>query len=393
VVPSRRDQWPRQLVDRRRKDDAQRAERASDGLHLIDESFVEFRRSTFFLSLFELREVPPMSARNASRSAGSPLRLPARRRGFTLIELLVVIAIIAILIALLLPAVQQAREAARRTECKNKMKQLGLAMHNYHSTFEQFPLGGQVPQPRPNWRFTLLPYLEQQTIYDTANPIGGDFQSPYTGVSVVLKNLTVSAYACPSSSLGSNTNSGPTKNNTDLGMCHDYVGIAGATPDPGGRSSVCSPQHRYGGITCMNGLVTPLAQTGIRDATDGTSNTLLIGEQSGPINKQDYRSVYYGGWGGYTSAFNNKNLTTWNSSTDAWGTGTTTIRYAINPKGAPATGTDNTYDANTALTSSHPGGTQVLIADGSVQFLSDNINFTTLTRLAARDDGQVVGNY
>jgi prepilin-type N-terminal cleavage/methylation domain-containing protein len=97
-----------------------------------------------------------------------------RRRGFTLIELLVVIAIIAVLIALLLPAVQQAREAARRSQCKNNMKQLGLAMHNYHDTLTVFPMG-VLTDDRPNWRVFLLPYLDQAPLYNTLQINAGGF--------------------------------------------------------------------------------------------------------------------------------------------------------------------------------------------------------------------------
>ena len=88
-----------------------------------------------------------------------------RNRGFTLIELLVVIAIIAVLIALLLPAVQQAREAARRSQCKNNMKQLGLALHNYHDAANKFPIGTRFSMSAPNWRVGLLPYLDQAPLF------------------------------------------------------------------------------------------------------------------------------------------------------------------------------------------------------------------------------------
>ena len=93
-------------------------------------------------------------------------QIPRRKRGFTLIELLVVIAIIAILIALLLPAVQQAREAARRSQCKNNMKQIGLALHNYHDVFTTFPIGGLKNSRGPNWRVGLLPYMDQAPAYN-----------------------------------------------------------------------------------------------------------------------------------------------------------------------------------------------------------------------------------
>ena len=321
------------------------------------------------------------------------------RLAFTLIELLVVIAIIAILIALLLPAVQQAREAARRTQCRNNMKQLGIAIHNYHDTFTRFPIGEQNPVFRMNWRFSLLPYLDQAPMFNKCDTsyasvlsgvggfasAGGSGYGVGTGANAILKNWSMPGYQCPSSTLGSNSNNGPTKNNTEFLQTHDYVGISGATPDPGGRTSVCSAATGYGGIYCNNGFLAPNDCCNLKDGTDGTSNIMLIGEQSGPIAGQDYRSVYYGGWSGHTTAGKAPTMTG-----SPWGSGTTAVRYVINPKTVDV-GTDNTWDANTALTSFHVGGTHALMTDGAVRFLSENIDFTNLLRLSARDDGQVLG--
>ncbi|MCA9115022.1 MAG: DUF1559 domain-containing protein [Planctomycetaceae bacterium] len=314
------------------------------------------------------------------------------RRGFTLIELLVVIAIIAILIALLLPAVQQAREAARRTQCRNNLKQLGLAVHNYHDTNLKFPIGSRYPLYSPNWRIALLPMLDQAPLYNQLN-FSGNFYNTYTN-NTVLSNLFLAAYKCPSSALPGNSTSFP--GNAAGVMLHDYVGIAGATPDPAARSSECSPQHRYGGITCINGILSPNFCRSMRDITDGTSNTMIIAEQSGPIGTSDVRANYYGGWAGFTIPMAGTNsmetLTTWTSTTDTWGTGVTTVRYSPNPATA-STGNDESYDMNTALTSYHEGGVHALLCDGSVRFLSENISYTTLTNLASRADGQVMGEF
>lgn len=329
------------------------------------------------------------------------MRHRSRHSAFTLIELLVVIAIIAVLIALLLPAVQQAREAARRTQCRNNMKQLGLAIHNYHDQSTRFPIGEQSPAFRMNWRFSLLPFLDQAPMFNKTDTsytqvvgtLGGYASagsSGYgvgTGPNAVLKGWSMPGYNCPSGALGTNSNSGPTKNNTELLQTHDYVGISGATPDPAGRTTVCSAQTGYGGIYCNNGFLAPNDCFSIRDGTDGTSNTMIIAEQSGPIAMSDYRSVYYGGWCGITTGGKAPGMTG-----SPWGSGTTSIRYTINPK-TVAVGTDNTWDANTALTSYHVGGVNVLMADGAVRFISDNIDFQTLLRVAARDDGQVLGEF
>ncbi len=138
-----------------------------------------------------------------------------KRKAFTLIELLVVIAIIAILIALLLPAVQQAREAARRRTCKNNLKQLGLAFHNYHDVFGTFPIGAQSPIYQANWRVSILPYLDQAPLYNklTQTPANGRGYNTYNGwtgdggygtgadSNEVLNNAIVPLYKCPSSPL------------------------------------------------------------------------------------------------------------------------------------------------------------------------------------------------
>jgi hypothetical protein len=163
--------------------------------------------------------------------------------------------------------------------------------------------------------------------------------------------------------------------------------MMGASPDPAGRTTVCSAQTGYGGIYCNNGLLVPNEAFGIRDCTDGTSNTVVIAEQSGPVAKQDLRSVYYGGWSGFTSGGLMPAQTG-----SPWGSGTTAVCYPINSP-TTAVGSDNTWDANTVLTSFHTGGVHVLLSDGAVKFVSENIDFGTLTRICAKDDGLTVGEF
>ena len=317
-------------------------------------------------------------------------RFRVLKQGFTLIELLVVIAIIAVLIALLLPAVQQAREAARRSQCKNNLKQMGLALHNYHDVYNKLPIGTRWPTSAPNWRIGILPFLDQAPLYNQLN-FSSTFSNSgaYSG-NTVLQNLLIQVYKCPSSPL-SGLSTAVAGNVAPPGMTHDYVGIAGATDTT--ITSGCSPQHRYGGITCVNGLLTANYNYGLRDVTDGASNTIVIGEQSGTINNVDYRANYYGGWGGFTlDMATTATYASWTSSTDAWGTGITTIRYSPNPKTA-AGGTDEVYDLNTALTSYHVGGIHALMADGAVRFLSDNLQYSTLANLGSKSDGLVVGEF
>ena len=331
-----------------------------------------------------------------------------RSRGFTLIELLVVIAIIAILIALLLPAVQQAREAARRTQCRNNMKQLGLALHNYHDNFRAFPPGAFAPYHNGNWRSRILPYLDQAPLYNVLTAAHPSVASGYsgkrndtinigeygTGAYSVLAGLTIQAYVCPSAATDPNYNAtSPNFNNAERGQTHDYVGVAGAAPDPGGRAAgtVCSGDISGRGIVCQNGLLSPNVHAQIRDCTDGTSNTLIVAEQSGLVGTQELSNNYQGGWAGwYSSAQQPKDVT----SSSPFGVGTTSLRYQINLNtSSPPNGASTTYSHNTIINSFHEGGTHGLLADGGVRFLSENMNLTTLLRLGAKDDGAVVGEW
>ncbi|MFH1266220.1 MAG: DUF1559 domain-containing protein [Planctomycetota bacterium] len=328
------------------------------------------------------------------------------RHGFTLVELLVVIAIIGILIALLLPAVQAAREAARRSRCSNNLKQIGLALQNYHDVHKKFPHGTRSPYAAPNWRVMLLPFMEQGSLYDSLDTnsqssLGGFMSacaaaSTYgygTGAHAVLKGLAVPGWNCPS-----NANS-PTADvgcNYDRGQVHDYTGIAGATPDPGGRTNVCAAGiSAYGGIACENGTLYPNGWVRMAEVIDGTSNVMVVGEQSGTVGNSDLRASYHGGWAGFNSSARPSAQT---AGGTYYGAGVTTIyiypinadstTFCINPSGC-----NSSYDLNTVLNSEHPGGVQSGFVDGSVHFLSETIEMDTLRRLAARDDGQVLGEY
>ncbi len=327
-------------------------------------------------------------------------------RAFTLIELLVVIAIIAILIALLLPAVQQAREAARRSQCKNNLKQVALALHNYHSTSNTFPQGQSRYGPGRgaswccggNWRVMVLPYMDQAPVYgkidwDGAYSFGGSTNyARYAGGAEVFAGLTMSTFICPSSTLEPNDDS--VINNPQKGQGHHYVGISGAL----GVGSFGNVNCDYGGVVRGNGIMGINRNSRMAHITDGSSNTIIVAEQSARVNlggrERNLTNNYYGGWSGYAGR----------QATDRvgrphWGAGTTCIRYKINhgngrnkPVGG-IPGADNTWDFNTIVNSYHTGGIHVGIADGSVRFLSENINFTTFNRLGSMNDGDVVGEF
>ena len=306
--------------------------------------------------------------------------------GFTLIELLVVIAIIAVLIALLLPAVQQAREAARRTQCKNNMKQIGLALHNYESSVSCFPIGSFSPWTTvPNWRLQIFPFIDQAPLY-TAMDFTQSFQGNATTTNTnYLSNMKLAGYICPSSTLDPCANISNNPKNIQIPM---YVGVSGAYPDVAGRT--VGSASNYGGFYTNNGMLLHNKLTRIRDATDGTSNVIIVAEQSGRVGTTDMRSGYYGGFTGTT--FGGEVSASNPNGADSWSTGLTGVQYRIN---APtmAGGSDNPWDANTVVNSFHTGGIHVLLTDGSVRFISDNIDFTTFRNLCSRDDGIPLGDF
>ena len=328
-----------------------------------------------------------------------------RRTGFTLIELLVVIAIIAVLIALLLPAVQQAREAARRAQCQNNLKQIGLALHNYHDQSLTFPIGtrggslfaNNGTKNGTNWRASILPQLEQGNLFDQFNWSIGSFSAsatiPYEHHEF-LSGLSLPVYRCPSSAVDPFDQSGPSIRNEGRGMIIQYVGIMGSAPD---HEWIPNPEATDGsrgfrdcgqGWSCNQGMMTMNECKGIRDATDGTSNTIIIAEQSGLVGGEHISSNYQGGWMG---ARNQQKITD-ATCTDHWQVGTTCIRQAPNSQTTNA-GSRLPYRNNTILNSFHPGGVFVLLTDGSVQFVSNYIDFQLLKKLAWRNDGQVVSDF
>ncbi len=332
----------------------------------------------------------------------------ARRRhaAFTLVELLVVIAIIGILIALLLPAVQAAREAARRMQCTNNLKQMGLALHNYHGAFGSFAIGSRsgtfasYNTTGTNWRTALLAFLEQKQLYDSLNFKTGSFSGwenqPFSGGNEVLVGLGMSVYKCPSSTIDPFINE-PTSINDRGGLMHDYVGVSGSYPDPGGRdASVCRQSMR--GYVCNTGLLLPHQVAGIKHATDGTSHTMIIAEQSGLVGDKPIRSNYGGGWAGardHTSGYDlaPRRANQISTGDNYYHCGLTVVRWAINSRTAQANSSSATYETNTILNSFHPGVINMLLADGSVQSLSEAIDMETLRRLAAANDGMTVGEY
>ncbi len=334
------------------------------------------------------------------------------RKGFTLIELLVVIAIIAVLIALLLPAVQQAREAARRTQCKNNLKQMGLALHNFHDTYTRFPPGGAADQqpfgtvsPPVNnwgsgWMVYILPYVDQAPIFSSWQFYGNSGVFNANNMALITSKK-VPGYYCPSSPL-------PTLCRNVTGVAAgNYVGVSGSIngviPNFNETRTI---NLSNAGTVGAGGVLYPNSQIQFRDITDGTSNTMAITEHGDFITdtgntKQDWRASQPWGWQIGTSdpgSIYPTPVTYGNLAGDARSSNCITMRYAINRKtgwtdNTATTGVGSYVAANIPPNSAHTGGVHILMCDGAVRFISDNLDMGTLGRLSVRDDGQVVSDF
>jgi prepilin-type N-terminal cleavage/methylation domain-containing protein/prepilin-type processing-associated H-X9-DG protein len=339
------------------------------------------------------------------------------RRAFTLIELLVVIAIIAILIGLILPAVQKVRESAARARCQNNLKQIGLGLHNHHIQYGHFPVRTATGKTGNitdlSWMAYILTFCEQdplarQMVYDPANDAPGwvarlSATREAGRINGQLINGVMLPYLiCPSSTLnpgGMLTNQfGPNGNIFPNGvrmLRPHYVGIAGAESGNGftntaGREKACCTAGGTTSVFSSGGMFSAFRHRQIAQCTDGTSNTLLVGELSSwGLSTAGTRVAINGNLGWQCGSLSNRD------PEDAGGTmdrvyNLTTIRYAPNSNRSvanPGVGPDAT---NNPLLSDHVGGLNVLLADGSVRFMSDSVDMLTLRLLATRDDNQSV---
>ncbi len=326
-----------------------------------------------------------------------------RRVAFTLVELLVVIAIIGILIALLLPAVQAAREAARRSQCTNNLKQIGLALHNYHDRFNTFPMGVfgyPGAQVGHSWMLAILPEVEQGTITDRLvfAPGSGSANGPNIAV---FDKWTPAFNWCPSSTAERLMVRVSTAIANGKAATASYIGIAGAptsatvVTDPTGRGRCIAGGQGY---ACSNGTLVPNRVVRISDITDGTSNTMVVGESSawgknasGDVEIRN--SAEWGCWIGALAYVGPPEAPggsyTWTGS--PWCRNVTAIRYAVNMRTQLTGNGGNHRDGtNNSLHSNHPGGVNVLRGDAGVNFLSDTTDVVVLRNIAIRDDGSAV---
>ncbi len=324
----------------------------------------------------------------------------SRRMAFTLVELLVVIAIIGILIALLLPAVQAAREAARRSQCSNNLKQIGLGLHNYHDTNRTFPVGAwSVPPPRFNqsewWYFlhAILPGMEQASLYQLYNQFekscwAGNVK-PWAGADALwptaATDQSVPAYLCPSDGMGGKWMVvTPTVHMFKSNYLGFFPGICeqDVINDVGGAGATAAPDLRVRTVFGMN------RGAQFSDILDGTSNTMLVGEYLTGTSVNDYHGVPISNRVIFQFLFVGR---TPNSTTPD-------VIYPafcanLPELNLPCIGLDLPPQVTAASRSRHPGGVQCLLGDASVRFFSGTIDLTTWQRLAFMCDGQSLGSF
>lgn len=342
-----------------------------------------------------------------------------KRRGFTLIELLVVIAIIAVLIALLLPAVQNAREAARRTQCRNNLKQIGIALHAYHESLGVFPLGRERSMLDRNGRCYgayahLLPYLGENNMYNAINfvlnpehdPSGTGPSGPLQVENTTVMNQSLESMLCPTDLF--------TKLQADTGV-HNYLLNTGTTFSISPRNPSATP---------INGIFFENSAVRVQDIIDGTAQTICISEtiksEGGP-NVWDGRSPTNGFvlTRGNNNSTNGPELINYTANCSGAGLvlqqtrgsrwlmgapGHSMYNHARTPNhpavdcrgGLPHSNRTNFWwdrlSLNVAARSRHPGGVHSLFCDGSVKFVSDSVDRVVWRALGSRNGQELMAN-
>ncbi|WP_165252306.1 DUF1559 domain-containing protein [Paludisphaera soli] len=306
---------------------------------------------------------------------------PPFRRAFTLIELLVVIAIIAVLIALLLPAVQAAREAARRMQCANNLRQLGLGMHNVHTAMNSFPMNETRPVTR-YWGAQIIPYMEQVNLFNLYN-IDVNYNTPPNSTAI---SYPLAVFMCPSTPESPRMNPaflavpGPGMDKWPAAAA-DYAASTGISSNLWAAPSVMNSGPPFSTDGVLQGNNTA-GRRNVAEITDGTSNTILIVESAGrpQIWRAGLKKVPGSG------------LTTANSSIlCGWGEPNAfSIRGydqgGVVNKGRCAVNCSNVY----ATYAFHPGGANILLADGSTRFIKETVAIETYAALLTRSGGEII---
>ncbi len=356
----------------------------------------------------------PIVRSKTSTAARQPLRRTDRRvswhAAFTLVELLVVIAIIGVLVSLLLPAVQSAREAARRSACGNNMHQLALACLNYESTNDAFPPGGVGARGGSwadgygaSWRTFVLPYMEATAVsggLEMTASMDLDYGQDFSNNHAVLNGYLPAWNFCPSSDMPREY---PQHRSGMIASAADYAGVAGAA----GNDPECRYiGTRYGNVHGYNGILCSNCKMNTGRITDGLSNVMLLAEQSNwgltvprrsnsPVPTDCRSSGLHGAWIGTflktegVGGGNSFDDRVYNTTTIGRPLGTQFCEFVRDNSdssycgGEPCTMLDN----RAPVLSSHPGGAYVAMGDGSVQFLTEEIDFDIFQIMAIRDDG------
>lgn len=311
------------------------------------------------------------------------------KEGFTLVELLVVIAIIGILIGMLLPAVQAVREAARRIQCGNNMKQLSLAMLNYESAHQHLPPGNLTAegdfsstrgQPGLNWQAIILPLIEQEPLFDTVNELTNNFSDP-GGLhnSIVTTRTVISSLICPSCPMEDHNPIRPDTNNNDptrdAAKCN-YVGVWGI--EVSGNSdyrNLAADENVYDAST-YSGLLFLNSEVSIGEITDGTSNTFIVAERDGA-----------------SIGVNTRAAATWATGNQAQWSNQCLGPISLQPDYVLNTVEDNRAAQWNAISSQHTGGANFGRSDGSVQFVADTISGDVYEALGTKSGGEVAVNF
>ena len=338
-------------------------------------------------------------------------RSHARSRGFTLVELLVVIAIIGILVALLLPAVQAAREAARRTQCSNNLKQYGLALHNYHDTYTALPPGGlwnvsaaDWGHPAPSWQARVLPYAEGQAVYDKIDWDLMNYSKPNRGwESIVdpatnrrLRQVQMKWAQCPSDATPPDAGGwaatsyggslGWQRTPSANGSCNPFLPTANVHFEDLAWNADHGNTWRKQDLSGVFGRMGTDEALGFRDMLDGTSNVIMVGEVIGECHDHNGGMWHYNGYGN-AHASTSVPVNTMTTCVDTQAQAQR--RGYLNPQCF----TKSNWNYSWGFRSRHPGGAQFVFGDGSTKLLSATINYQTYQYLGGRRDGNSVGQY